>query len=242
MTDKNCLSYWFPKLESAGIPVPKTEILTIPEEARAAIWELFDGKKIDMSPINQFAADIEAAAKRIAGPDKKYYPYFIRTGQTSHKHAWEKTCWCSRDSDIPSHIVALAEFSECADMLGLPWHTWAVREMLPTKPITILGRYGGFPLVPEVRCFIKAGEILCSHPYWPTEAVFKGGCDSPLIAGLAQDMSGDWRPLAQQAAEAFADDEAFSVDILPTERGWYVTDMALARRSYHWDGCPVEFK
>ena len=29
----------------------------------------------------------------------------------------------------------------------------------------------------------------------------------------------------------------WSVDILETERGWYVTDMALAPRSWHWPHC-----
>lgn len=30
---------------------------------------------------------------------------------------------------------------------------------------------------------------------------------------------------------------AWSVDVLETRRGWFVTDMAEAARSFHWPGC-----
>lgn len=32
--------------------------------------------------------------------------------------------------------------------------------------------------------------------------------------------------------------EPASVDILDTEKGWFVTDMAEADKSFHWEGCP----
>ena len=31
---------------------------------------------------------------------------------------------------------------------------------------------------------------------------------------------------------------SWSVDLLQTERGWFLTDMAEARSSYHWEDCP----
>ena len=31
----------------------------------------------------------------------------------------------------------------------------------------------------------------------------------------------------------------WSVDVLETERGWFITDMAQAHVSHHWEGCPV---
>ena len=42
--DRNCLSYWFPKLEAAGIPVPNTELVKIPWSIREAMFSVFDGK------------------------------------------------------------------------------------------------------------------------------------------------------------------------------------------------------
>lgn len=43
--DKTALSYWFPKIEAAGIPVPRTMIFKMPADAQAVIWGGFDGKK-----------------------------------------------------------------------------------------------------------------------------------------------------------------------------------------------------
>jgi hypothetical protein len=35
---------------------------------------------------------------------------------------------------------------------------------------------------------------------------------------------------------------AWSVDILETKRGWFVTDMAEAEKSFHWPECPYKGK
>ncbi len=43
--DRTALSYWFPLIEAAGIPVPRTRIVRMPKEAQEAIWSAFDGKK-----------------------------------------------------------------------------------------------------------------------------------------------------------------------------------------------------
>lgn len=253
--DKNCLSFWFPKLHEAGIPVPLTTILEITDAARSEIWGAFDGKQPG-DGLAEFCRQIEMAAAEIG------YPVFFRTGQTSYKHAWEKTCRLGRDSDIAQHVFALTEFSECADMIGLPWNVWVIREMLPTTPIAILPGYGNFPLVKEVRCFVRGGTVQCAHAYWPTNAILAGLQtretrrlemtdraafeteqyrdlkESERIAEICQDLSDQsFMPLAKGIAEVFKDDEPFSVDLLPTERGWFCTDMALASRSFHWEGC-----
>ncbi len=57
------------------------------------------------------------------------------------------------------------------------------------------------------------------------------------IVTAAQNPDQGYLALAQIVADVFKEDDAFSVDLLPTKRGWMVTDMALARRSFHWEGC-----
>jgi hypothetical protein len=42
MPDLSFLSHWFPLIEAAGLPVPKTIILEMPEAARKDVWEAFD--------------------------------------------------------------------------------------------------------------------------------------------------------------------------------------------------------
>ncbi len=54
---------------------------------------------------------------------------------------------------------------------------------------------------------------------------------------LAQALS-----LARRVADLFNGDGAWSVDLLPTERGWFITDMAIMERSFHWPDCPYAKK
>jgi hypothetical protein len=56
--DKTALSYWYPKLVEAGIPVPRTKIVKMPDKARKVIWKLFDGIVLDgedLSKLRQHA-------------------------------------------------------------------------------------------------------------------------------------------------------------------------------------------
>jgi hypothetical protein len=43
--------------------------------------------------------------------------------------------------------------------------------------------------------------------------------------------------LAEKAGAAVGG--SWSIDILETEKGWYVTDMAEAYKSFHWEDCPM---
>jgi len=135
--------------------------------------------------------------------------------------------------------MALVEWSEMVDFLGLPVNVWAVREMLPTQPLFRCAGYKGFPVVREFRVFVDGSTVLYRNPYWPDGAIEEG---KPDVL--------NWRELLRRANE-LTDDEAtvinrlasqcgnavggkWSVDVLETSRGWYVTDMAVAERSWGW--------
>lgn len=229
---KTDLSYWFPIIEAAGIPVPKTKIIPITETAQKMIWGLFDGK--DFGSIDDpFFKQLTKAAEEMG------YPCFLRTNETSGKHSWKETCFLPNENSIPAHVAAIAEFSECASLFGLPWDTWAVREMLPTIPYGICPRYGNMPVCKEFRFFVKNGKVTCWHPYWPSESLEQGGWDGGKITYLALCHLQDENQLillAERTGAALGD--AWSIDILETERGWFVTDLAEAHKSFHWEGCP----
>lgn len=251
VSDKNCLSYWFPRLVIAGVPVPRTVIIDAGDNWHD-LYHLLDGKTPPIA--DNLASSIRDAA------DPLGYPAFLRTGQGSGKHSWKDCCFLASPEAVPSHIASLIEWSECVDFLGLCYRIWAVREMLPVEPVAVLPRYGNMPLVKEVRCFIAGGAIVCQHPYWPPGSIAdgfgmrslspRGGVregsleDAARLAAAihgsepATDDEPRWRPIAEQVARAFADDGAWSVDLLATNRGWFVTDMAEAKRSFHWEGCP----
>jgi hypothetical protein len=148
--DKTALSYWFPKLVEAGIPVPKTKIVQMPANAQRVIWNWFDGKAgdaADQPSFNTFITELRAAALGIG------FPIFLRTDHTSAKHSWRDTCFVKSLAELEQHVYEIAEFSEIADMIGLPWDTWVVREFLPTMPFGDCPRYGDMPVCREAaRC------------------------------------------------------------------------------------------
>jgi hypothetical protein len=251
LNERNCLSYWFPKLQTAGLPVPKTEIVRWPGDI-VDMMSILDG--IGPKRWAEFLVNLEQAANRVGT-----YPIFLRTGQTSGKHDWENRCFVQSAADLPTHVGSLVMWSHECDFIGLPHDVWAVREMLPVDPIYALVRYGKMPITQEVRCFISGGQVKCWHDYWPEGAIFEGlnlptggtwtrekaEASGRIIAGgiakmiaTAADM-GDWMPLAEKVAAVFADDGAWSVDLLKTRRGYFITDMADARVSYHLEGCEV---
>jgi len=244
MTDRTCLSYWFPILQKAGLPVPRTEIV----RTECRLWEILDGQMPE--GWKEFLAELRTAVDKIG------VPAFLRTGQTSGKHRWKRTCFLTDAAKLQDHVADLIEFSALADFMGLATDVWAVREMLPTEPLCVLPAYGEFPLVKEVRCFVRGGEVVCWHNYWPEKAIYEGflrrgrslnseGRSLPQnyadIVRATHDLNTkSFLPLAKRVAEAFAGDGAWSVDLLPTKDGrwfWFVTDMAEASKSFHWEGC-----
>jgi hypothetical protein len=97
--DKTALSYWFPKLEAAGLPVPKTILIDMPEDAQKYVWGLFDGKEGgDTRSIDAFVAELATACSSVG------YPAFLRTDHTSGKHNWKKACFVPDGNDLGSHV------------------------------------------------------------------------------------------------------------------------------------------
>ncbi len=229
--DKTALSYWFPIIEAAGLPVPKTIILKMPEEAQKEIWAMFDGIAPD-GVANPFFAEIDEAAKQFG------YPCFLRTDMTSGKHFWEDTCLLMSIDDIPNHVFRIAEFSEMADVFGLDWTTWVVRELLPTMPLGVCSKYGNMPICREFRYFVEDGEVKCHHPYWPLWTLEQGKPNQEIDyeSFCRVENEAELAGIASRAGKAVGG--SWSVDLLETKRGWYLTDMAEASKSYHWPECP----
>lgn len=232
MKDKTALSYWFPKIQTA-VPTPKTEILIMPQEIQDEIRCLLWGEKADMNAAQPFFSELAVAADRMG------LPCFIRTGHTSGKHSWGETCFLRSISDIPRHVIRLAEFSEAAGIIGLDWHEWVVRELLPTVPFGTCPRYNNMPICREFRYFVDNDVIRCRHPYWPLPALKRGGAPSTLdyakLCSVTEEEEAKLSCLAIAVGKAVGG--SWSVDILETQRGWYVTDMAEADKSFHWEGC-----
>lgn len=229
--NKTRLSYWFPLIQSAGLPVPKTEIVLSTVDEEAALWRGLDGEDGDVSTL---AARIREAALRLGGA-----PVFLRTDLTSAKHDWQKSCFVGDLARVERHIYAIAEFSACADFMGLSFDTWVVRELLSTEPV-FTAFWGHMPITREFRFFVKDGAIDHVQPYWPPDSIDGHTEDAwwrtklDRISGLSSDERAQLGALTVRAGEAVGG--FWSVDWLwTTDRGWVLTDMAEGERSFRWE-------
>lgn len=236
--DRTALSHWFPVVYGAGLPVPNTIIVDMPKDAYEAAIASFDGE--ERGDMTAFATSVDEAAREVG------YPAFLRTDHTSGKHGWADNCHLPDAASIPSRVMGIVEYSEMAGFMGLPWGRWAVREMLPTKPVGVCEYFGHMPICREFRFFVQDGDVVCRHPYWPLEALEQGGAiypgdfDYDAFCRLSDEEDAELTRIAQIAGKELGG--AWSVDLLETERGWFLTDMAEAHKSFHWAGCPHNFK
>lgn len=250
---KCCLSYWFPRLQATGVRVPRTQYLCT--ELAPCQSEEGDGYVV---PAELVGAVAELA--RLVRPEADAR-VFLRTGMTSGKHCWKRTCLLENTltSTVRAHIGALAEYSEMADILGLPTNVWVVREFIPLE--SAFCTRAGMPVNRERRYFIDAGKVVCHHPYWPLEAVRQQTCKrdpdtwellplsaeqlaamAVLNAESAEEVALLTR-LSERAAAAFVGDGPWSLDWARGQDGeWYAIDMAEAHRSYHAAECPHQFQ
>ena len=233
MNDLTCMSYWFPKIVAAGLPVPRTTLLTMPMDAFMDIYRLFDGKDME-GKAEPFFVELRAAAADIG------FPVFLRTGLTSGKHEWDRTCYVTKAEDVAEHAMNILYFWECCGIGNPDTNIWAVREFLPTLPLGVCPHYDNMPICREFRFFVNDGAIVCWHPYWPRHALERGGVPEDQLDRIYDALcrGGDDPALHKIASEAGRVlGGAWSVDLLETSRGWYLTDMAVAAQSFHWEGC-----
>ena len=118
---------------------------------------------------------------------------------------------------------------------------WVVREFLPTMPIGVCEDYDDMPLCREFRIFVEDDSVKCCHPYWPWKSFERGRAkvsddfDYEAFCSLNDEDRGKLYELASQVGKAVGG--SWSIDFLETKNGWYLTDMAEAHKSYHWEGC-----
>ena len=245
--DKTCLSFWFPRIEAAGLPVPKTRIV----RAGVDLTAMVDGDALAAGGyrrgFNDFLGKLAVAA------DAMGYPAFLRTGHTSGKHDWLETCCVADRKDLGQYVYNLVKFSCMAGIMGLPTNVWAIREMLPTTPF--FTAFNGMPICREFRRFVDGPEVVCWHPYWPRKALVEG---FPLLDGHwprenCRQLPENFDKLYESLCKFSEDDhfklfqfaslagktlgDAWSVDLIETANGWFLTDMAEADKSFHWEGC-----
>ena len=230
--NKNSFYYWYPFVKNLPIPQPETVLVPFPEsEANKYLnpeCDVYIGKSAEL---------VREAIKKL-GVD---YPVFIRTDQLSGKHQWDKTCFVESEAKLESCLCETMLFNHLADMMGLPFTGFVVREYIEMD--SLYRAFGNMPVNSERRYFIKNRGIICHHPYWFEGAI--SGCsyhETPLpdnwkeLSAKMNFESDDEVILLSGHANKIAQvlDGFWSVDFCKSREGlWYMIDMAMGERSWH---------
>ena len=155
MTEKinqNSMNFWFPKIKDKVL-VPKTEFVKLyPTGENHELRATFKTKEV----LNTI--------EKVGG-----FPVFVRTDQASNKHNMENSSKISSQKEVVRHINEVLYFNEMAGFMGLPYKNLAVREWLNLD--YKFKAFKGTPIAKELRFFIKNGEAICYHFYWPEKAI-----------------------------------------------------------------------
>lgn len=220
---------WQGAVESLGIPHPRTVFVPF---AADVLRPLFYGEP---------APDLEKHMAHLINAAKGFtFPLFLRTDLSSGKHSWLKTCYVPSLEALPEHAIAVAEQNEMADLFGLEYEGFALREFVELD--STFTAFDGMPVSAERRYFAEGGKVLCHHPYWFEDAIERGDWRGALPddwrerLAILNDERGDPDSLALWAsAVTKLLPGAWSVDFarLRNRRDWILIDMALADSSWH---------
>ncbi len=225
--DPNSMFIWLPVVERLGIPSPRTVLVPFDREA---IQPVFYGEEAPRAKEEMEKLAVAAAAFG--------FPLFLRTDLASGKHGWTRTCYAPDLASFVQHAFGVAEFNEIADLAGLDWTGFALREFLELE--STFTAFDGMPVARERRYFAEGGVVKCRHAYW-FEGAIEGSWrpkppDWKERLAILNDESTDPAELAEWASRVtHVLPGAWSVDFacLRDRRHWVLIDMALAHQSWH---------
>ena len=228
--DKTSMLYWYPLIKDLPIPQPRTLFVMLNEKELESLYN------------EAVPESVTEKVKCVC--DTIFYPCFLRTDLASGKHNWKKTCFIDGKTPLWEHILKIVEFNLCADIFGLLFKAFVVREYIPMDS-RFTAFYGDMPVNPERRYFIKDGKVVCHHPYWIEEAIEESKppsdpnwrrqvSDLNYESDLEIDFLTDYALLVAEKLEG-----SWSVDFCKAKDGrWILIDLAIANRSWHPENCP----
>ncbi|MDD4888365.1 MAG: ATP-grasp domain-containing protein [Phycisphaerae bacterium] len=232
LVEPSCISYWYPAILPV-VPTPRTRTL----RAQGDLWALLNGKR--PAGWDDFITELLAIAESFGAP------VFVRAGLGSAKHDWSRTCYLAKLNrpEMSAHVVAIVDWLACNGLGPRPGEVFAVRQFVPL--VSGFSAWRGLPIARERRYFIRDGQVVCHHPYWPAGALLplaeRGELPPDWIQALAflnQEPADELVTLTAHA-QAVASLPEFrrgywSIDFALGQNGvWYAIDMAAGERSWH---------
>tara|TARA_Y100000310_G_scaffold344326_1_gene456456 strand:- start:910 stop:1677 length:768 start_codon:yes stop_codon:yes gene_type:complete len=243
---ENSMTFWWPKVKDLDIPMPETVMIDC-SQYHDQFWSMLDGKAA--IPL---AEQIEKVVIEQFG-----YPCFIRGDQCAGKHQYMETCFIDDTSDTKNHYYQehrikyfrfhVYNLVEAAlNGPGVLPDAFFVREFLELE--YKFTAFHNLPIAKERRYFVKDGEVVCNHPYWPVESIrFDSYCVVPPDnwQGLLEELntlSEEDKKILYQYSKKIAQilEGYWSVDFAKGVNGtWYFIDTAKGDVSFHWPQCQL---
>lgn len=243
-TNPNNFSNWFPKVEHCGIKVPKSIIISVPEEVAYAYFMEHQDKDIQtvMAWVKEYLMPL---TKEVVGQS----PYiFIKNGTFSDKFTFSN-CRCR--STFPEITMSIIDINYASLMFGAAGISEIIlREYIPANPAKTVCIYNGMPLRPEFRCFYDFDQrkLLYSKNYWDWdychEAIGRDATDKFVYEHAYPYIEAEYGKRLPEVEKMVSDHMKnvdltgiWSVDILYNEADdtYYLIDMAIAEQSAYWD-------
>lgn len=251
----NLLSFWYPKIESAGILTPKSSIYKLSYDETQFLGEMVIDK--GFSTLNMTSEEIiksnDLLCKLWSSIDFESDKYFIKTGTYSNKFEFENSIIDTRE-DLDDALASVYYYDL---MVGAGGQTeLALREYIESKE-DLPTIYSGMPLRPEYRVFydFDNNKVVYNTEYWEYDTMINGIHDEQdrevyksTYPNLHKNYISNLDPVLEYAKKELPKikglEGIWSVDFMldrsdSSEKIWLI-DMALGKNSYFWDPKQVE--
>jgi len=247
--NQNDFSFWFPKIESCGIKVPKSVVIPVPADIIRHYY--MDNCVTNMAEIRKFVnteVEPKIAASGITAP------YFVKNGTFSNKFEAATSCLPNADFDLATAIANINYASEMAGIIGAGgMGEVVIREKICHNPKVTPCIYNGLPFRSEFRVFYDFDDrkVLFSVNYWDYDYIRRNPRDrlydmtdkiifdheSDKLARVFEERKADVEQLvAEHMANIEGLENAWSIDLLLDEWGtFWLIDMAVAEMSAFWE-------
>lgn len=233
LREQTSMVFWWPLVQGCGVPMPRTEIILLSEDAADGLRCEAYGDRLSPKRAAAVRAALGAVGKAV---ERIGVPCFLRTDSTSGKHEYERTCYCESISSIPARVNGLVEYGELVDIMGLPLNAIVVRQLLPVA--APFKAFRGLPITRERRYFVQDGAVICHHAYWPPAAL-DGHVEEPgwreSLDALNRESEEERLLLTEMARKlSMVLPGLWSVDFMQLADGtWQFIDAARGEVSWH---------
>ncbi len=239
--NENNFSKWYPKVKDCGIRQPVTAYFDVPEELIEAFFMTHDEDDRDKI-YNWVKTELIPQI-----PDNlRNKPVFVKNGTFSNKFDFKTCATFTEPCSLTSSLIEINYNSFLFDAGGA--NEVVVRERIPYDARKTPCIYNGMPLRNEFRVFYDFDKhaVLYAVNYWDydycirairnnaTDLVVFDAMQCLLTQGYNENVDSAVTLVDMHMKNVDLKGK-WSIDIMMTDEGFWLIDMAVAEQSAYWD-------